>query len=42
MIHGTHDMVPASPRYGFVPRAEVATLECGHWISRNNPRRPMH
>ena len=38
MIHGRHDMVPASPKLQeFAPRAEVATLECGHWIQQEKP-----
>jgi pimeloyl-ACP methyl ester carboxylesterase len=38
MIHGTYDIVPESPKLTeFVPRAEVATLECGHWIQQEQP-----
>ncbi|HEY6598881.1 MAG TPA: alpha/beta hydrolase [Pseudomonadales bacterium] len=38
MIHGNHDIVPESPKLKeFVPRAEVATLECGHWIQQEQP-----
>ncbi len=38
MIHGTYDIVPASERIKeFVPRVEVITLECGHWIQQEKP-----
>ncbi len=38
MIHGQHDMVPASPNLkNFVPNAEVHTLDCGHWIQQEQP-----
>jgi pimeloyl-ACP methyl ester carboxylesterase len=38
MIHGQHDMVPASPRLAeFVPKVEVHTLPCGHWIQQEQP-----
>jgi pimeloyl-ACP methyl ester carboxylesterase len=38
MIHGRHDMVPASPQIAqYVPDVEVATLESGHWIQQERP-----
>ena len=38
MIHGRYDIVQASPKLQeFVPRAEVVTLECGHWIQQEKP-----
>jgi pimeloyl-ACP methyl ester carboxylesterase len=38
MIHGRYDIVPASDRIkAFVPRVEVTTLECGHWIQQEKP-----
>ena len=38
MIHGRYDMVRPSDRLTeFVPRVEVAQLECGHWIQQEKP-----
>jgi pimeloyl-ACP methyl ester carboxylesterase len=38
MIHGTYDMVPPNPDLTrYAPRAEVHTLECGHWIQQEKP-----
>ena len=38
MIHGDHDMVPASPTLAnFVPQVETASLDCGHWIQQERP-----
>ena len=39
MIHGEHDMVPASPTLKeHVPNAEVHQLDCGHWIQQERPQ----
>ena len=38
MIHGHYDMVQPSDRLkNFVPKAQVETLECGHWIQQEKP-----
>ena len=38
MIHGEHDMVPASPTLQeHVPDVEVHQLDCGHWIQQERP-----
>ena len=38
MIYGRYDVVPASPTLEeSVPRVEVVTLPCGHWIQQELP-----
>jgi len=38
MIYGMQDMIPTSDTLtDFVPNAEVAQLECGHWIQQEMP-----
>ena len=38
MIHGRYDIVQASERIKqFVPRVEIETLDCGHWIQQEKP-----
>jgi epoxide hydrolase A/B len=38
MIHGDRDLIPKSEKLtDFVPKAEVVTLDCGHWIQQEKP-----
>lgn len=38
MIYGSRDMVQPSPTLAnSVPKVEVVTLDCGHWISQEKP-----
>ncbi len=38
MIHGDQDLIPKFERLTeFVPRAEVVSLDCGHWIQQEKP-----
>lgn len=38
MIHGDQDMIqPLENLTNFVPKAEVVTLHCGHWIQQERP-----
>ena len=38
MIHGAQDFIPPFERLtDFVPKAEVLTLDCGHWIQQEKP-----
>lgn len=43
MIYGDRDMIPKSERLPeFVPNAEVASLDCGHWIQQEKPDETNH
>jgi pimeloyl-ACP methyl ester carboxylesterase len=37
MIHGQHDMVPATDMSGYVDDLELHRLDCGHWIQQEKP-----
>ncbi len=38
MIYGDRDVIPKSEKLTeFVPKAEVASLDCGHWIQQEKP-----
>jgi epoxide hydrolase A/B len=38
MIHGDRDSIPKSEKLTeFVPKAEVVSLDCGHWIQQEKP-----
>ncbi len=38
MIYGDRDVVPRSPNLeAFVPKVEVVSLDCGHWIQQELP-----
>jgi pimeloyl-ACP methyl ester carboxylesterase len=38
MIHGDRDLIPKFENLTeFVPKAEVVSLDCGHWIQQENP-----
>ncbi|MFN8075094.1 MAG: hypothetical protein U0Q15_06690 [Kineosporiaceae bacterium] len=38
MIYGARDTTPSSDRLPlFVPRLDVVTLDCGHWIQQEKP-----
>ena len=38
MIYGDRDVVPQSPNLeAFVPKVEVVSLDCGHWIQQELP-----
>ncbi|MCL1593783.1 MAG: alpha/beta hydrolase [Actinomycetia bacterium] len=38
MIHGDRDLIPKFERLTeFVPKAEVVSLDCGHWIQQEKP-----
>lgn len=40
MIYGDRDMIPKSERLPeFVPKVEVASLDCGHWIQQEAPEK---
>ncbi len=38
MIHGDRDLIPKFEKLtDFVPKAEVVSLDCGHWIQQEKP-----
>jgi pimeloyl-ACP methyl ester carboxylesterase len=38
MIYGDRDMIPKFEKLTeFVPKAEVVSLDCGHWIQQEMP-----
>lgn len=43
MIYGDRDMIPKSEKLtDFVPKAEVVSLDCGHWIQQELPEETSH
>ncbi|WP_127819600.1 alpha/beta fold hydrolase [Microbacterium sp. CPCC 204701] len=43
MIYGSRDVIPQSERLAdFVPRVDVISLDCGHWIQEEMPEETNH
>jgi len=43
MIYGERDMIPKSANLAeFVPKVEVVSLDCGHWIQQELPEETNH
>ncbi len=43
MIHGDRDLIPKFEKLTeFVPKAEVVSLDCGHWIQQEKPEETNH